>query len=170
MLMNLVMTSAPLAMVMCQHTVSDAALGLQWHVIGMFAPSFVTGSLIVRFGLWRIMATGLALLIVAALIGIAGTAIWNFWLGLTLLGVGWNFAFIGATTLVTQCHGPRERNKVQAFNDFLVFGAMAAGSFSSGLLLAHYGWVAVNAVVFPGVLIAALLLAWGTFVRSPRLV
>ena len=168
MMMNLVMTSAPLAMVMCQHSVSDAALGLQWHVIGMFAPSFITGNLIVRFGLWRIMATGLFLLALAATIGIVGTALWNFWIGLTLLGIGWNFAFIGATTLVTECHGPRERNKVQAFNDFLVFGAMAIGSFSSGQLLANFGWTAVNAVVFPGVLVAAVLLAWGAFMRPPR--
>jgi predicted MFS family arabinose efflux permease len=166
-MMNLVMTSAPLAMVMCNHTVSEAALGLQWHVIGMFAPSFITGSLILRFGLWRIMATGLALLAVAASIGIAGTSLANFWIGLALLGVGWNFAFIGATTLVTECHGPHERNKVQAFNDFLVFGAMAIGSFSSGQLLANFGWTAVNAVVFPGVLVAAVLLAWGALMRRP---
>src|SRR6185312_15085068 len=101
-------------------------------------------------------------------IGVFGTALWNFWVGLALLGVGWNFAFIGATTLVTECHGPRERNKVQAFNDFLVFGAMAIGSLSSGMLLANYGWVAVNAVVFPGVLVAAILLAWGAFMRPPQ--
>jgi predicted MFS family arabinose efflux permease len=167
-MMNLVMTSAPLAMVMCQHSVNDAAFGLQWHVIGMFAPSFITGSLIVRFGLWRIMATGLFLLAVAATIGIAGTTLLNFWIGLALLGVGWNFAFIGATTLVTECHGPQERNKVQAFNDFLVFGAMAIGSFSSGQLLANFGWIAVNAVVFPGVLVAAVLVAWGALMRRPQ--
>jgi MFS family permease len=167
-MMNMVMTSAPLAMVMCSHSVSEAALGLQWHVIGMYAPSFVTGSLIVRFGLGRVMALGLFLLVVAAGIGMAGTALWNFWVGLALLGVGWNFAFIGATTLVTSCHGPRERNKVQAFNDFLVFGSMAIGSFSSGQLLVSYGWTAVNALVIPCVLVAAVLLAWGALSRHLR--
>lgn len=168
-MMNMVMTSAPLAMVMCNHTVGEAALGLQWHVIGMYAPSFVTGTLIARFGIRTMMAIGLTLIAVAASIGLLGIAIWNFWVGLTLLGVGWNFAFISATTLVTECHGLRERNKVQAFNDFLVFGSMAIASFSSGALLAHYGWTAVNEVVFPVILVAALLLAWGSLMRKPTL-
>ena len=98
----------------------------------------------------------------------AGIALWNFWIGLALLGVGWNFAFISATTLVTECHDPHERNKVQAFNDFLMFGSMAIGSFSSGALLANYGWTAVNALVFPVILVAAVLLAWGSLVRRPK--
>jgi len=160
--MNLLMTSAPLAMVMCNHSVSEAALGLQWHVLGMYAPSFVTGTLIIRYGTERIAALGLVVIVAAAAIGMAGLSLWNFWVGLTLLGVGWNFAFIGATTMVTQCHRPNERNKVQAFNDFLVFGSMAIASFSSGQLLANFGWATVNQVVFPVVLIAAVLLAWGT--------
>jgi predicted MFS family arabinose efflux permease len=160
-MMNLVMTSAPLAMVMCNHSVTDATLGLQWHVLGMYAPSFVTGALISRFGLERITGAGLALIIVAAVIGIAGISLGHFWIGLALLGVGWNFAFIGATTMVTQCHRPNERNKVQAFNDFLVFGSMALGSFSSGALLVSFGWTTVNEVVFPVVLAATALLVWG---------
>jgi predicted MFS family arabinose efflux permease len=160
-MMNLVMTSAPLAMVMCNHSVTDATLGLQWHVLGMYAPSFVTGALISRFGLERITGAGLALIIVAAVIGIAEISLWHFWIGLALLGVGWNFAFIGATTMVTQCHRPNERNKVQAFNDFLVFGSMALGSFSSGALLVSFGWTTVNEVVFPVVLAATALLVWG---------
>jgi MFS family permease len=160
-MMNLVMTSAPLAMVMCNHTVTDATLGLQWHVLGMYAPSFITGALISRFGLERIIGLGLALIIVAAVIGIAGISLWHFWIGLALLGVGWNFAFIGATTMVTTCHRPNERNKVQAFNDFLVFGSMAIGSFSSGALLVSFGWSMVNEVVFPVVLAAGALLIWG---------
>jgi predicted MFS family arabinose efflux permease len=160
-MMNLVMTSAPLAMVMCNHSVTDATLGLQWHVLGMYAPSFVTGALISRFGLERITGLGLALIIVAAVIGIAGISLWHFWIGLALLGVGWNFAFIGATTMVTHCHRPNERNKVQAFNDFLVFGSMAIGSFSSGALLVSFGWSMVNQVVFPVVLAATALLVWG---------
>jgi len=167
-MMNMVMTSAPLAMVECSHTVGQAALGIQWHVIGMYAPSFITGSLILRFGVWRMMAVGLVLIVAAASIEVAGTTLWHFWLGLALLGIGWNFAFIGATTLVTECHDPHERNKVQAFNDFLVFGAMAIGSFSSGALLARYGWAAVNEMVYPVIAVAVLLLLWGSLVRRPK--
>lgn len=152
-MMNMIMTSAPLAMVMCNHSVNEAALGIQWHVIGMYAPSFVTGSLILRFGVRRMMALGLTMIVGAAAMGLAGIALWNFWIGLAVLGVGWNFAFISATTLVTECHEPHERNKVQAFNDFLVFGTMAVGSFSSGQLLTDYGWTMVNLVVFPSIAI-----------------
>ncbi|HEX4828648.1 MAG TPA: MFS transporter [Xanthobacteraceae bacterium] len=159
--MNLLMTSAPLAMVMCDHSVTDATLGLQWHVLGMYAPSFATGALISRFGLERITGAGLALIIVAAVIGIAGISLWHFWIALALLGVGWNFAFIGATTMVTHCHRPNERNKVQAFNDFLVFGSMAISSFTSGALLVSFGWSTVNEVAFPVVLAATALLVWG---------
>jgi MFS family permease len=166
-MMNMVMTSAPLAMVMCNHTVGEAALGIQWHVIGMYAPSFITGSLILRFGVRRMMAIGLCLIVVAASIGLSGVDLWNFWIGLMVLGIGWNFAFISATTLVTECHDPHERNKVQAFNDFLIFGSMAIASFSSGALLARYGWFAVNMMVYPVIIIAALLLAWGSLVRRP---
>jgi len=166
--MNLMMTSAPLAMVMCEHSVGEAALGIQWHVIAMYAPSFFTGALMLRLGLRTVMATGLALIAAAAAVGYAGIALWNFWLALVLLGVGWNFSFIGATTLITECHGPRERNKVQAVNDFLIFGSMALASFSSGALLSRYGWTAVTEVVFPMIFVAALLLAWGSFVRRPE--
>jgi predicted MFS family arabinose efflux permease len=168
-MMNLVMTSAPLAMVMCNHSVTDATLGLQWHILGMYAPSFITGSLIARFGVERITALGLAIIIASAVIGIAGISLWHFWIALALLGVGWNFAFIGATTMVTACHRPNERNKVQAFNDFLVFGSMAIGSFSSGMLLANFGWATVNEVVFPVVLVAGALLLWGALRGRTRM-
>jgi MFS family permease len=166
--MNMVMTSAPLAMVECSHSVTDAALGLQWHVMGMYAPSFLTGALIVRFGVERVVAAGLALILLAAGIALSGITLWHFWIALALLGAGWNFAFIGATAMVTHCHRPNERNKVQAFNDFLVFGAMAIGSFSSGKLLASFGWTAVNEVVFPVVLAAGTLLAWHILARRPQ--
>jgi len=164
-MMNLVMTSAPLAMVDCNHSVTEATLGLQWHVLGMFAPSFFTGGLIMRFGVERIVALGFGLIVLASGIAIAGTGLWHFWIALALLGVGWNFAFIGATTMVTQCHRANERNRVQAFNDFMVFGAVALASFSSGKLLASFGWTAVNEVVFPVVLAAGALLAW-TMLRA----
>jgi MFS family permease len=126
----------------------------------MYGPSFFTGHLINRFGVERVISVGLALLIAAASVGVSGISVAHFWTNLVLLGLGWNFAFIGATTLVTRCHRPHERNKVQAFNDFLVFGAMALSSFSSGQLLARFGWATVNEVVFPAVLIAGGLLAW----------
>ncbi len=160
--MNLLMTSAPLAMVGCGHSVTDAALGIQWHVLAMYAPSFITGSLIARFGIERITGVGLALLVVTAMVGLAGVTVAHFWTVLILLGFGWNLAFIGATTMVTECHRLAERNKVQAFNDFLIFGSMAISSFSSGQLLEYFGWQAINEVVFPTVFVAAALLIWLT--------
>ena len=166
-MMNLVMTSAPLAMLACNHTVTDATLGLQWHVLAMYIPSFFTGSLIQRHGVERIVFAGLALIVGSGIVAIGGIALWNFWISLVLLGVGWNFSFIGATTMVTQCHTAAERNKVQAFNDFLVFGSMAVASFSSGQLLASFGWAAVNYVLFPTILAAGLLLGWRTWRGQP---
>ena len=159
-MMNMVMTSAPLAMVGCGHSVTDATLGIQWHVLAMYAPSFITGSLIARFGVERITGVGLVLIAAAAAINVAGISVANFWSGLVLLGCGWNLSFIGATTLVTQCHRPQERNKVQAFNDFLIFGSMALSSFSSGQLLASFGWTAINEVIFPTIFVAGGLLVW----------
>ena len=167
-MMNMVMTSAPLAMVECNHSVADATLGIQWHVLGMFVPSLITGSLILRVGVERMISIGLALIVLSAIISIAGISLWHFWIGLCMLGVGWNFSFVGATTMVTQCHRPEERNKVQAFNDFLVFGSMAIGSFSSGAVLASFGWVAVNNIVFPVILTAAVLLIWQALRPRPQ--
>ncbi len=164
-MMNLVMTSAPLAMKMCGLTVSDSNFGIQWHIVAMYGPSFFTGSLIARFGAPRIVALGLSLEAAAALIGLSGITAMHFWACLIVLGVGWNFAFIGASALVLETHRPQERNKVQAFNDFLVFGMMAIGSFSSGQLLAHYGWSMVNMVVFPPVLLGLAVLSLASFAR-----
>jgi MFS family permease len=162
-MMNLVMTSAPVAMVECHYSITEATLGLQWHVMAMYAPSFITGSLIARFGANRVVGTGLTLIATGAAVGLSGTALWHFWTTLVFLGLGWNFAFVGATAMVTECHQPEERNKVQAVNDFLVFGSMAVGSFSSGQLLARYGWSMVTEVVFPVVFIAAAMLFWHVF-------
>ena len=159
-MMNLVMTSTPLAMLACDHSVTDATLGLQWHVLAMYIPSFFTGSLITRYGSDRIVVLGLGLILASATVALSGISLWHFWTVLVLLGLGWNFSFIGATAMVTQCHAAEERNKVQAFNDFLVFGSMAVGSFSSGKLLASFGWAAVNEVVFPAILAAGALLLW----------
>jgi MFS family permease len=168
--MNLIMTSAPVAMVECQHGIDDAALGIQWHVMAMYAPSFFTGSLILRFGGWRVIAAGLATIAIGAGIGLHGITIAHFWINLTLLGIGWNLAFVGATAAVTDCHRPEERNKVQAVNDFLVFGTMALASFSSGKLLADYGWILVNQVVIAAVVVAAVALAWVRLRRDDTVV
>jgi MFS family permease len=164
-MMNLVMTSAPLAMKMCGLSVSDSNFGIQWHVVAMYGPSFFTGSLIARFGAPRVVAAGLLLEAVGAAIGLSGIAAIHFWATLTVIGVGWNLGFIGASALVLETHLPQERNKVQAFNDFLVFGAMAIGSFSSGQLLANYGWSAVNLVVFPPVALGLAVLVAASFAR-----
>jgi MFS family permease len=158
-MMNMVMTSAPLAMQMCGLPISDSNFGLQWHIVAMYAPSFVTGSLIVRFGAPRVVALGLMLEAVGASIGIMGITAPHFWATLFVLGVGWNFAFVGASALVLETHQSSEKNKVQAFNDFVVFGMMALGSFSSGQLLANYGWTIVNMTVFPPVVLGLIVLA-----------
>jgi MFS family permease len=159
-LMNLVMTSAPLAMRMCGLPVSASNAAIQWHVVAMYAPSFFTGRLIARFGAKRVVATGLLLLAGAAAAGLAGVSVAHFNVELVLLGIGWNFGFVGASSLVLECHRPEERTRVQSFNDFLIFGTMAIGSFSSGQLLVVLGWAAVNWVVLPPVMVGlgALLL------------
>src|SRR3984957_12733803 len=164
-MMNLVMTSAPLAMRMCGLSVSDSNFGIQWHIVAMYGPSFLTGALIARFGAPRVVAAGLLLEACGAIIGLSGITAMHFWGTLIVLGVGWNFGFVGASALVLETHRPQERNKVQAFNDFLVFGMMALGSFSSGQLLANYGWSAVNLVVFPPVLLGLAVLATVSFAR-----
>jgi predicted MFS family arabinose efflux permease len=164
-MMNLVMTSAPLAMKMCGLSVSDSNFGIQWHIVAMYGPSFFTGSLIARFGAPKIVALGLLLEAAAAGIGLSGITAMHFWATLIVLGVGWNFSFVGASALVLETHRPQERNKVQAFNDFLVFGTMALGSFASGQLLANYGWAAVNIVVFPPVLLGLAILTFASFAK-----
>jgi MFS family permease len=164
-MMNLVMTSAPLAMKICGLSLSDSNFGIQWHIVAMYGPSFFTGALIARFGAPLVVAIGLALEAAAATIGLSGVTAMHFWVVLVVLGVGWNFGFIGASALVLETHRPQERNKVQAFNDFLVFGVMALGSFSSGQLLANYGWSAVNLVVFPPVLLGLVVLGLAASAR-----
>jgi MFS family permease len=160
MMMNLVMTSAPLAMKLCGLPLTASNLGLQWHVIAMYGPSFFTGRLITRFGAPSIVVTGFLLIAAAAGIGLTGVDIPHFWAALVFLGVGWNFSFVGASTLVLECHRPEERAKVQSFNDFIVFGSMVIGSFASGGLLTAYGWSAVCLVTLPPLAFAVLSLAW----------
>ena len=159
-IMNLVMTATPLAMVACGLTVDDAAFVIQWHIVAMFAPSFFTGHLINRFGKERIIATGLILLAACGVVALMGIDLTHFWFALVLLGLGWNFGFVGATALVTDCYRPAERNKVQAANDLCVFGMVAFASFSSGKLLHLVGWDAVAGGLFPFVGLAFILIAW----------
>ena len=140
MLMNFLMTAAPLAMRLCGHPQEAANLGLQWHVVAMYAPSFFTGNLIARFGAGRVAALGLLLTGLSAAVGLGGIDVMHFWWALALLGLGWNFGFLGASALVLECHRPEEKTRVQSLNDFIVFGLMAIGSFSSGGLLSAYGW------------------------------
>ncbi len=157
--MSLLMTAAPLAMVGCGLGEDNAALGIQWHVLAMFVPSFVTGSLIARFGKEPIIAIGLGLLTACALVALAGIELMNFWLALILLGVGWNFGFIGATAMLTETYRPEEKGKVQGLNDFLVFGSVAAASLSSGRLFATVGWDSINWVALPIMGVCAVALA-----------
>ena len=147
---------------LCGLSLSDSNLGIQWHVLAMFGPSFFTGGLIARFGAGRIVGVGLLLTSAAAVVDLSGQTVWHFWTGLVLLGLGWNFGFVGASAMVVETHRPEERNKVQSFNDFVIFGTMALGSFSSGKLLTSFGWDAVNWVAFPPISIAlAALLGVG---------
>ncbi|PNQ94726.1 MFS transporter [Azospirillum argentinense] len=148
LLMNFIMTAAPLAMRLCGLSQEVSNLGLQWHVIAMYAPSFVTGRLVERFGPSRIVFAGLGLIAASAAVGLGGIDVVSFWVSLILLGVGWNFGFLGASALVLECHRPEEKTQVQSLNDFIVFGTMAVGSFASGGLLAAFGWDSVLWVSF----------------------
>lgn len=159
LLMNFVMTAAPLAMKLCGLPQEAANLGLQWHVIAMYAPSFFTGRLINRFGAARIVAIGLGLIAASSAIGLLGIEVVHFWAGLVLLGLGWNFGFIGASAMVLDCHRTEEKARVQSFNDFVVFGTMAIGSFLSGGLLTAFGWSTVLWLSFVPLLVAAVALA-----------
>ena len=165
-LMTFVMTASPVAMVGHGHSVDHAALGIQWHVLAMFVPSFFTGSLIARFGKERIAATGLILIAGSGAVALSGLHIGHFWLALVLLGVGLNFGFIGATAMVTDCHTPEERGKAQGANDFMIFGAVACASFFSGNLLHASGWEVINWLIFPAVAAILVPLLWGAATRE----
>lgn len=157
--MNLLMTATPLAMVACGHSFVDTKHVIQWHVLGMFVPSFFTGKLITRFGVERIVLWGIALNLVCIAVAIAGVDVANFAASLFLLGVGWNFMFVGGTTLLTTCHSAGEKAKVQGLNDFLVFTSVAASASLSGLLHATIGWAAMNLFALPALVIVGLVVA-----------
>ena len=170
-LMAFVMTGAPLAMQLCGFSPDQSTLGIQWHVMAMFGPSFFTGNLIARFGKEKIVATGLVLLIVCAIVALLGITLTNFYLALILLGFGWNFGFIGATAMLTDTYRPEEKAKAQGANDFLLFGSVAFGSFMSGQTLNAFGdkgWDAINYTVFPVVGICLLALLWLQLMEKPK--
>jgi MFS family permease len=165
-LMNFIMTAAPLAMVQCGHSIVEATLGIQWHVIAMFAPSFFTGALILRFGKERMVMAGMAILISCGIVNLMGISVVHFWISLVLLGVGWNFAYIGATAMVTDCHTPPERAKVQGFNDFTIFGVTTAGSLLAGVMLARVGWSTINGALMPVAMLC--IVAMGLLLLAER--
>ncbi len=158
--MNLLMTATPLAMGLCGHPYAAAATVIGWHVIGMFGPSFFTGSLIKRFGVLQVMAAGALVLYVVVAIALSGVSVAHFWFALLLLGVGWNFLYIGGTTLITEACTPPERAKTQGANDLIIFAVMAASSFGSGLLLEKSGWQMLNYLALPFVTAAAIAVLW----------
>lgn len=157
-LMSFVMTGAPLAMVIgCGYSTDMATLGIQWHVIAMFAPSFFTGMLVSRFGPEKVVAAGLVIFLACAIVAHMGIELWNFWGALVLLGIGWNFGFIGATAIVASSYRPHEANKVQGFHDIILFGTVALSSFSSGKVFNAFGWDVMNMLIWP-IAIGCLLL------------
>lgn len=158
-LMNFIMTATPLAMIGCFHTTTDATLAIQWHIVGMFLPGFFTGPLIARFGVYKVIATGLILLAICGVIGLSGISIAHFNAALIVLGVGWNFAFVGASAVVAEGQKPAERNMVQGFTDLVIFSVTALASLSSGKLLAGFGWASLNIALFPFVLAALVMVA-----------
>ena len=154
--MNLLMTATPLAMDICGLPFADTAFILQWHVIAMFAPSFFTGGLIKRFGVLNILIVGAALMFVCIGIAVSGQTLMHFWWALVLLGLGWNFLFIGGTTLLTETYRAEEKAKVQGTNDFIVLGVQGLTSLSSGVLISNEGWTSLNTWALPVVAMTAL--------------
>ncbi|MBL8805944.1 MAG: MFS transporter [Rhodospirillales bacterium] len=167
--MSLLMNATPLAMIACGFTFDDAARTIQAHALAMFAPSFFTGALIARFGLLNMMMAGAALLGLCSLIALSGIEFWHFYVGLAVLGLGWNFLYVGATSLLTQTYAPAEKAKVQAANDFLVFGTVSAAAAAAGWLQNSVGWSAMNTGALPVVVasIGTLVWLWAISRRKP---
>jgi MFS family permease len=158
--MNLIMTATPLEMMLCGFGVGASASVIQWHAVAMFAPGFVTGRLVTRFGMRRMMMAGAGLTAACALVSLLGETFWHFVAGLVLLGVGWNWMFVSATALLATAYEPAERMRAQAANDFIVFGTVACTAFLSGLLHARLGWEMLNIAVIPPLVAALVLLLW----------
>ena len=167
--MNLLMTATPLAMSFCNHPYAAAAFVIEWHVVGMYAPGFFTGSVIQRFGVLRVIIAGTVLAAAAVGVALTGTQVGHFWAALVLLGIGWNLMYTGGTTLLTEAYTPRDKAKTQGLNDFIVFAVMGVSSLSSGALIDAAGWERMNAVALPFVVIVAFAAMWfGALRRRQR--
>jgi MFS family permease len=165
-LMNLIMTATPLAMLGCNHTDTDSTLAIQWHIVAMYLPGLFTGTLIVRYGVYPILMIGLALLAGCGVVALIGISVPHFFLALILLGLGWNLAFVGATTLVLDGLRPAERTRIQGINDMIIFATTAFASLMAGKVLTWFGWATLNMTIFPFVIGAGLLVFW--LMRQPQ--
>lgn len=155
-IMVLLMSVTPLAMVASGHNFGDASLAIQWHVLGMFAPAFFTGFLIRRFGVLQIILTGSGMFAACVAVAATGTTLMHYWAALSLLGLGWNFCYVGGTTLLTEAYTPAEMAKTQGLNDFMIFGSAGLGTFLAGGLLHFFGWTVLNLAALPLALIIAV--------------
>jgi MFS family permease len=163
--MSLVMTATPLAMQAHHHDFPATAFVIQWHVVAMYAPSFITGSLIQRWGVLHVILIGAAAMLATVAVNETGTGLAEFWTALVLLGIGWNFMYVGGTTLLSEAYAPAERARAQALNEFVMFGLITAASLSSGLLQHTVGWSWVNLALVPGLIAVSAATLW---LRSRR--
>jgi MFS family permease len=166
--MNLLMTATPIAMDICSHPFSAAALVIEWHVVGMYAPGFFTGSLIKRFGVLKIIVAGAVIMATGALVALNGNTIAHFVAALILVGFGWNFLYTGGTTLLTEAYRPVEKARTQGLNDLIVFTTMAVSSLSSGALVSTSGWETMNAAALPIIALIAAAALWLMWHRRRR--
>ena len=167
-LMNLLMTATPIAMQLCRHPFGATAFVIEWHVVGMFAPGFFTGSLIKRFGVLHVILAGLVLMAAVVTIALNGISIAHFLVALTLVGIGWNFMCTGGTTLLTEAYRPAEKARTQGINDFIVFATMAISSVTSGALVSTSGWQTMNEAVLPLLAVIAAAVLWLARVRRRK--
>ena len=167
--MVLIMTATPIAMIEhCNHTLNDAKFVVQCHVVAMFAPSFFTGSLINKFGYFRIIGMGIFFMLFAILFAILGTDVIHFWLSMFVLGLGWDFMFVGGSSLLTETYSPPETSKAQGFHDFIVFYSVAVSSIGSGVLLEFFGWKGIGNGSIPLVIFVIFIFKF-IFVISNRI-
>ena len=159
-IMNLLMVATPLAMDFCSHPFAQAAMVIQWHVVGMYAPGLFTGSLIRRYGTLKVILAGVALVGGCVAVALSGTTVTHFLVALALLGVGWNFMYTGGTTLLTESYAPVEKARAQGANDFAVFATMGVSSFSSGALVSVAGWERMNMLALPVLAVVVVAVVW----------